>query len=235
MNSSKKPVNRNLKNTPQTGFTIVELLIAMTVFSVMLLVATTGVIQVGRTYYKGITTSKTQEAARGIVNEISQSIQVGAKNEIKPPAADGPNGEKAVCVGNVRYTYLINAQIKQPYDLSSTASPGPRSPHALWVDVINNGAACSAPDLNNTSGVPTDGSTDLVASVGRQRELLAANMRLADFKVHEVNSQLVEVKARVVYGDHDLTDVSGTCLPTGLGGQFCAVSELSTFVKKRLE
>ncbi len=231
-----------LTSKSSSGFTIVELLIAMAVFSVMLLVATTGVIQVGRTYYKGITTTKTQEAARGIVNEISQSIQVGAKNKIEPPGALGPHGAKAVCVGNVRYTYLINAQIKQPYDVSpaALAAGTPTSRHALWVDVRRDGAACKALDLNETIPGETDVTTD-PSSVDRRRELLAANMRLTDFKVSELNSQLVEVRARVIYGDHDLSN-NGTpldysddvCAPTGLGGQFCAVSELSTFVKKRL-
>src|SRR3990172_9120101 len=57
------------------GFTIVELMIATTIFSVILLIVTFGMLQIGRTYYKGITLTKTQNAARSIIDTISQDIQ----------------------------------------------------------------------------------------------------------------------------------------------------------------
>ena len=50
----------------QKGFTVLELMIATTVFSVMLLLTTTGMIQIGKVYYKGLVTAKTQDTVRSI-------------------------------------------------------------------------------------------------------------------------------------------------------------------------
>lgn len=63
---------KTIKNT--AGFTIVELMIATVVFSVILILITTGIIQIGKAYYKGIIGSRTQETARKITDEVGRSI-----------------------------------------------------------------------------------------------------------------------------------------------------------------
>ncbi len=61
-----------MKQLKPHGFTIIELLIATTIFSVVLLLAASGLLYIGRLYYKGLTSSATQEAARNIMQELTQ-------------------------------------------------------------------------------------------------------------------------------------------------------------------
>src|SRR5215813_11934354 len=78
---SVHPKLRQRAKAPTTdragGFTILELLIASGVFAVILLVVAVGVIRFSNDYYRGVTASKTQSAARAIMLRVSQSIEFG--------------------------------------------------------------------------------------------------------------------------------------------------------------
>ena len=86
------------------GFTILELMIATTIFSTILLLCTYGLIQIGDTYYKGATTARTQAVARSIMDDIAYEIQYGtAKPQIPSP--------QLVCIGPTRFSATLNAQV----------------------------------------------------------------------------------------------------------------------------
>jgi len=91
----------------QKGFTIIELLIATTVFSVILLVATTGVIRIGQTYYKGIIQARTQETTRAVSEELTRSLQFNGSGVVRFPPPD----DNKICLGNVRYTHHVGVKV----------------------------------------------------------------------------------------------------------------------------
>lgn len=99
------------KNNSQAGFTLLELMIATTIFSVILLLCTYGLVQVGRTYYKGITQTRTQQATSNIMDTITQGIQFGAAE----PGGQLPpsTGSGTFCLGSSQFQYAIG-QIPQP-------------------------------------------------------------------------------------------------------------------------
>lgn len=214
-----------IKNRNQKGFTLVELMIATTVFSTILLLATTGVVNIGKLYYKGITTARTQEAARSIADEVARFIQL-TEGEIK--SFNSPDSQySAVCIGKDRYTYRVDDT--KVGDTDATGLPV----HGLWLDETTAGDSCVAYDFNSGSG---------------GQELLGDNMRLIDFSVREEASDRtkVEVNIGVAYGESGLLTTyeddgsfigpdrsQAQCKSTNVGGSFCAVSTLQTFVKRR--
>lgn len=224
------------KISDSTGFTILELIIATTVFGLMLLVATTGMIQIGRAYYKGTIVAKTQEGTRGVVEDITKTIQFGGNVSIvtdqTPPIvlASGLSSH-ATCIGNQRYTYVVGQRI----------DPKTSAKHALWFDVKKEGALCSPVDLDNAnpsySGGANGGTVD-TTKTSVQRELLSKGMRLAKFSIVDQGTSGATVTVKVIYGEDDLlldkTDPNANCVSSSIGGQFCAFSELTTFVTKRL-
>jgi prepilin-type N-terminal cleavage/methylation domain-containing protein len=206
------------KNAGQKGFTIVELMIASAVFSAILLLLTMGLLAVGRTYYKGVVTSRTQQVSRAILEDVSDSIRFNG-GTVAPSIV--PNGlSRGVCVGGKRYSYELNKQLNE-----GVASQR----HVLVVDDL---ATCSAGSTaqNMSSATPTG------------RELMSTRMRLSAFSVTQVGSgtDLWRITVRVASGEDDLlqdTDGDGvldTCRTLRSGSQFCAVSELSTVVQKRV-
>lgn len=90
------------------GFTIIELLIATTVFSVVLLVFLVAFLRISQIFYKGVNMSRTQEAGRTIVQDISDDLQFDGSS----PIIGAVNGNVGYfCVGNHRYTYYLGQQV----------------------------------------------------------------------------------------------------------------------------
>lgn len=244
------------KKSNQDGFTILELVIATSVFGVMLLLATTGMLEIGRAYYKGITASKTQAITRDIENDISNSIQNGggaetSQHTVTPEYKNKSGFElKAKCVGDTRYSYAIDAKVDSESDPDAKTIR-----HALWIDYKKPGTACNPlnitlddprVDVTWDAGIKAEVYDNDDAAIeaqfkAQQRDLLAANMRLSKFEVQKNDANTgVAVVIRVLYGDDEvINDYTNpdpgddTCLSQKLGGQFCAFSELSTFVQKR--
>ena len=85
------------------GFTIVELMLAMTVLSVLLLAIAMLVIQIGRVYTKGVTLKSLNQVAttmsRDIQNTLNQS-EAGLTQQVKQATKSG-----RLCTGYVSYVW----------------------------------------------------------------------------------------------------------------------------------
>lgn len=197
--------------TDQKGFTIVELMIAIMVFSLLLLVCSAAIIHIGRMYYKGGIVSRTQEATRTVTEDVAQVIQFTSANL---PVSVTSGSTRAWCIGEVRYTFHTTA---------SLGSDTGQSPHVLWKDANPSIGSCSVANLSNTS---------LSGGV----EMVGENMRVPVFEIVQ-NGDLWDVTIRVAYGKEvdGFTDSTyAFCKGVINGGQFCAVSDNQTSVVKRL-
>lgn len=201
------------KHMNQKGFTIVELMIATVVFSSILLLCAFGLLNIGRTYYKGVTSARTQEAARSIIDDIAQSIQFGPGPVYTTgtEAAVGTTGY--YCAGGKRYSY------KRDWQLTGNR-------HVLVVDVP---ATCNG----GVGPQNLDGASPSI--VGGSKELVPRGMRLAHFKVEPAGTDLYKITVHVISGDDDLLNPSREgCSSARAGTQYCATSELITTVQKRV-
>lgn len=216
------------------GFTLVELLIATTVFSVILLVAAAALIQVGRMYYKGVITSKTQNVARSVTDDVSRSIQFSSGNLTTASSGSNPLIQ-AICSGNTRFTYVVGAQVDNNA-VSGTYNQDNRTMrHVLWQDEI--GTEQCGNDLPN---LLLDNPYAEAANSDRNgRELLENGMRLQTFSVQPQSgsSDSFNVDIGVIYyADKDLLDDFNNptaCKGSLVGGQWCAISNLNTVVYSR--
>lgn len=213
-------IRKNIKN--QSGFTILELLIAMSVFTLVLLIATTSIVELGKLYYKTLTAARNQEVARTIMEEISRTAQFD-KEGIKTGHNFGGNVHQ-FCIGDRRYTYEIDSKV------INASSVGLRS------EEFSSDSTCARPGADSSG-------TQLLAQGMRLISLDVNNASARD-------SYRITVK--VAYADNDLlshypnnandstppsagwvpSDVQ--CRPGIPGSSFCAVNQLDTTVKKRL-
>lgn len=210
-------------NRKSSGFTVIELLIATAVFSVVLVVVTGGILQISRLYYKGVTSANTQNTARAVTDVIAQAIQFGGGNVVPTTAgAATPTSPKVFCIGNQRFTYDLGWQVKD-------SSPNASKHQALHALVQDSYAGCTSSTTQPLNVATVSG-----------RELLSPNMRLSKLTVTPMGGNLYRVEVRIVYGDDDLLKApqdgnSTTCVNENAGTQFCAISELSTVVTKRVQ
>lgn len=222
-----KKVNRD----KQSGFTIIELMISTTIFSLVLMLCLAGILQITKMYYRSVTQNKTREVARSITDEIgesirfsSQTVQIGS-GVAGPQVNDlGAEDTGYFCIGQKRYTFAIDRQVK-PTPASSTK----QKKHALWVDKLGD---CSGP-LDLDEDIPSAEGQDLVPE----------NMRLYSLSVSNTDPTrgVYKISVGVAYGDDDLLSpkpASGptelTCEGAFVGSEFCATTSLDVTVQKRL-
>lgn len=222
----------NTNSSRQRGFTIIELMIATAVFSTILLVVLTAITQIGRMYYKGLTTSQTQEVARTVLDRISQEVQFSGQAGTPITVTAGPNG--LICIGKSRFFFIIN-KLSHP------------SQHALWADTDNDNTGCTAVTLNAFVANANTANPTAVGNNGS--ELLADGMRIVVLNATTGANNLWAINVKVVFGADDLIeaiDATGTtvsqaafpqftvCKGSQIGTQFCAISQLTTTVLKRV-
>lgn len=210
----------------QQAFTILELLIATMIFSVILLLVTTGVLQIGKTYYKGLLQSRTQETARNIINEISQGIQFSGET-VQPTAPSNPAanpyprsggvGKYTFCINGIGYAYVLDRE------LSTAAGPNKVSKTLISFSTPCNGFNPSAHDVATKTG----------------KELLGQGMHLSELNVTDNGNSTYTIRVGIASGEFDLFNTNANGIHhqcrSGAGSQFCAVSILTTTVHKRVK
>jgi type II secretory pathway pseudopilin PulG len=208
----------------ETGFTIVELMIATLVFSMVLMLITVGVLSFTKSYYRGINQSNTQNTARTILEDVAQAVQFSG--DAVTPDLGVTNGSHGFCLGNRLYSYLLG---KQLWDAGTPDASLNQSRHVLLMDKAGSCGGENPVDVAN-------------APANRTGELLKPRMRLSKLSIVQVDplgkSDLYKITIRVVYGDDDLlnnpTGPDASCKVSISGSQYCGQAELTTTVKKRI-
>lgn len=220
----------------QRGFTIIELMISTTIFSLILMLCLAGILQITKMYYGTVTQTRTREAARTVVDEIAEAIRFTSQDiQTTPASLTGPEVDLAdesvgyFCIGLKRYTYALDRQMKA--EPSATTK---QLRHAIWQDEVDGLSGCTAPAagfLNEET--PSAGG----------RDLLSENMRLYEMSitVRDEVRKTYDVSIGVAYGDDDLLSPRPVDAPTELtcegafaGVEFCATTNFLVTVQKRL-
>ncbi len=210
-------------NRLAAGFTIVELMIATLVFSVILLIITSGVIHFTTAYYKGINSSTTQNVARNIVDTVAQAIQFSGDMPTKSPII---SPTKWVCIGNQQFTYQLGGQLPTaPYALSQISntvcnSPSPPPPTELLQAHMR--LAQFSVDLLPGDITGTVWTVTAKLAYGDNDLLCAPKSYIGSCAAGAAK-----------LSDAQLAVADVTCKST-TGSQFCDVAGLSTTVKRRL-
>jgi prepilin-type N-terminal cleavage/methylation domain-containing protein len=218
-----------------SGFTVVELLIATAVFAVVLVVAQTSFIQIGHLFYKGVSITQTQDTADHIFQDINGNFQTATA-----VSNSSGNGYTYYCIGNTRYTYQIDREVS-----SSSTSTDPHSSlaakgtYGVLKDVLpGSGSACSTP-CDDTHPPPYTCPTGTV-KLSSPVELLGEKMRVEQFNIASSTStsSLYNVAIVLAYGDQNTliysnpVDLSTVSCQADRTNNFCAVSRINTSVYK---
>lgn len=234
-------VRKTGNTATQEGFTVIELMIATVVFSLVMLVIVFGVLSFSHDYFGGVNSSTMQSTARNVLNSVAESIQFSGTT-ITPTPTTMPSAGNQVffCAGNNVYVYR--------WGLMYTGTPSTTNP-GLYVLP----GSCGAP---STIPVPNG------------KELLSDNMRITALTVSaDSTGRLFTITLGLAYGDSDLlcnfhknggpggcfnsdaantrgglittdplnvTNVSDVGCRQASGSQFCAHAGLSTTVSLRV-
>lgn len=226
----------------EKGFTIVELMLATTVFSVVLMTVTAGILYMTKQYQHSAYVSRTQATATSIVQTVSNAIKYGGSPNVIKRSVVLANDVDADsrCINNREITSVLGRKLVAPTETGVSATS--TSTHTGLL--LRQGSACLSPIV--------PGERSLGA-----KELLANGMRLADFDISQVAgvTGAYEIRVRVVYGEDDLLcsrSVGDSCTNAATqlnaaqikaardleckpfaGREYCSMSELRTLVRSR--
>lgn len=218
----------NRFKTAHKGFTIIELMIATAIFSLVMMIIVASIIQVTKMYYRTNTITRSQEIARGVIEEIGESIRFSNDAiDTSGMIASGPNinvGDSDTgyfCIGSRRYSYAVDRQLKSQNPDSSKKE----RKNVLWVDEPEN---CSGNGPVNFASLDTDNG----------RELLAENMRILKLDIKPIAGlRTYNIDIVIAYGDEDLLEIDNgekLCKIGVPGVEHCYVTKLSVTAEKRL-
>ena len=239
------------------GFTIVELMIALSILSSILIMATVVMINIGALYTKGVNAANLQNTARDITADVSAELQFSGNspfnclfnnpsslpeptyalsttcsaNSVPSGTGIASSGPFAFCIGTTRYTYMLNRE----EGTNPTAPAGETStPHVLWRDTMNNTSSCDPLPITNPDGSVVGSSSD-------GYEMVPDHMRLTRFEIFQQSPDIYTINVWMAYGDNDLVvtapNGSATCNSSSGGiddTQFCAESQITTAVTGRV-
>lgn len=232
-----------VKKISQTrrGFTIIELMIAISILSIILLMVTFVLMNIGELYAKGINVANVQNDTRNIIQNITTSIQYSGtqmqtgSSVVSMITPTGSTNVKlnAICFGDIRFTYATG------FD---------NLPHVLWKDTMAGQGTCEPLDISLSTPIcdpsGTGYTTACLPSVfGSGSELVGPHMHLASLNVipYPFTNNLYFIRVGLVYGSQDLLVGGGTSTVNGnytcnstIGQQFCATSTLSTVAMERI-
>lgn len=205
------------EHSSERGFTIVELMIATMVFSLILTIITAGVISFTTRYYKGVNTSTTQTTARSILDTISQSIQFGTSDI----TTTEPGVKDYFCAGGYNFSFDKGTKYTGT-ELGLYMSPETSGLCAKMSSPPTGGKQLLGKNMRLTTLEVEDVSTNvykITLGVAYGDDDL-----LCSPSVNNCNNNT----ALINFGQSDIQCKSST------GTQFCAVSKLTTVVARRV-
>lgn len=98
-----------IKKLNTQGFTLIELMLAMTIFSAVMVIATVGFIGMNRTFNRGLIRKELSESSQGVAEDVTRVIRnlgvnVSAQNCSSGDADCVPDWS-SVCIGSTRYSW----------------------------------------------------------------------------------------------------------------------------------
>jgi prepilin-type N-terminal cleavage/methylation domain-containing protein len=223
----KNILKHNSCKQNSNGFTIIELMIATIIFSMVLVVLLASFLQIGRMFYKGVSLSTTNEATRTLIEDLVDDIRFSQAPVACDPVLNCTGVKKYFCVGSHRYTYILGTKI------TDTDITNPQSNTMTAGMVRDTIPGCPAPSIGGAE----------------PKQLLGLNMQLNNM-VFIPASNGVFVHAHVVFYGIDnsvfvskipgldtpaeaLTALDANCEGSLFSTQLCAASDIQTIVQLR--
>lgn len=209
------------------GFTLIELMIATSVFSVVLLIAVAGFSQIGRLFYKGVSVTQSQDVASQIGYDLTSSIEGASKISTLTTY----KGMQYICIGKSRYTIDTSRRV----DISNSSAIS-SAQIGMLKDTMSSDGSCAPPCLPTPSSCAS-GEVAWTNPV----ELLGDSMKLENISVTPVaavSGDYYTLSLLLSFGADDLVnyttpgDTSTAECKSDQGGQFCAIGRFNASVNR---
>ncbi|MCA9327208.1 type II secretion system protein [Candidatus Saccharibacteria bacterium] len=214
---------RHSKN--ESGFTIIELMIATLVFSVILTIITMGVLSFTNRYYRGVHESATQNTTRSIIDTISQGIQFGSSGQ--PDISNLASGY--FCVGGSVYMFNTTATKFTGNTATQTGMyVTPMTSDFCQMQPFTGGKQLMGNNMRITY-------LDVTASTVPDTYTVSLTLAYGDAEQFCAKSLPSGCSPNAMYSDANFVGRQDVACKPVSGSQYCAVSRLTTTAQKRVQ
>lgn len=218
----------------QSGFTIIELLLAMAFISVLLLAIAMTVLQIGTSYNRGLTTKAVNQASRAINDELEAGVASARSFSIAPEAGrylNNPAYGGRLCLGT--YSYIWNYGRARAVNHPDLNTFNGSSQQISFVKVSDPSASyCANPSLD----INPSGAVELLQSGDRNLAIHAFSMTTTPTASDaKTGQQLYSVDFTI--GTNDITTLNAdqtSCLPPNVLGTdlaYCSIQQFSIVLR----
>lgn len=222
---------QTVRNKSDSGFTLIELMLAMTFLASILLFSTLAFVQALNTYNKGLTIKQINETGRALTADLNRSAN-GAKS-LAISAAPNGKSPQFMCIGKTAYIWNIEGGAgSRTYVFSDTGQP-------ISIVRTNESVDARMEGYCMDSG-PTQINRSKVSSlVGNQASVLDVSIAQPDLTPSNDSLNVPLVRFTITIGTNsndgaiDPFKPGGSTYwqcPAGNVGSFCSVGTYSTTI-----
>lgn len=230
-----------------TGFTLIELMLAMSFVGMLLLAIAVTTIHMMNTYSKGITIREVNQAGRTITEDMQRSIATAAPFQVQPIKTGGSSdtGDSMyvnragrggrLCTGAYTYAWNYGSALRNDGDRYNRYDGEGNEVTADSIRLVKvtdmGGALCMNPDATINS---TNAKELLVA--GDRDLAVQGDLTVVPGSVDEVSNQAVYAITLTI-GTNDQTQLNianAACRPPSEGNgneDFCAINQFSIIAR----
>ncbi len=236
-------MNQNNKQPQHNGFTLVELMLAMTFIAVMLVAVAACVIQISTIYNRGITLRQVNQSGRSLTDDMTRVVNQSNPFSLTTNFINQPYGGR-LCTGT--YSYIWNTA-KGMTDASRKKYTTPSS-EIRFVRIADDGAQyCRDPaggvSPNRQSPIPNSIATDLLSGDDRGLVIHSFSIGPSDTETTVYNSAIGQRLYTITFLlgtdataalDYDSVSGQASCKPPSDGDSnltYCSVNQFSFTVR----
>ncbi|HEX6462361.1 MAG TPA: hypothetical protein VFZ58_03795 [Candidatus Saccharimonadales bacterium] len=198
----------------KSGFTVIELMLAMAFLAFVLLFVVTALLQMMRTYNKGLIYKEINQAGRTISEELVRNLRTA-----KPGSVNIQQQTKGrLCIGGQTYAWNTGSSDQNKYT--------DNTPVAGIIRVTDTGGSLCTETSGVLADIPRTETTDLAGGA----------VQMQRFSLQQADGGNISIITMFLSttGENAPTIEAGEIIcPAGSAGEFCAVADLSTTVTTR--
>ncbi len=222
------------KHSIRAGFTIIELMLAMTFVSFLLMAVALITVQVGNTYNRGLTIKSVNQAGRDVSDSLRRDIRAAKHSDIRFVAQTtaGAQNLNRLCLGHVSYIWNYGRAI---YENSARTYSDNGRPIVLARVNDASGAYCTQVGGAYPATVTRAAGSDLL-----EAESLDMALHQFTFSPIVVDAASAQAAYHIAFtvgtNDQSVIDTSNQqCRPPEGGGEanfdFCAINRFETVIR----
>lgn len=224
-----------MSHNSKAGFTLIELMLAMTFIAVLLVAIAMTTIQISNIYNKGITLREVNQAGRSVSSELQQSIASSVPFDVTPKSDNSPatetsryvvrDGGGRLCLGNYSYAWNYGKALVGGVGAPAIYNRYDNNTPVRFAKVEDAGGALCA-DVNTS--VPLAKASELLST--GDRELVLHSFSIAETASDpSINQALYAITMVIGTNDREqLTTDNTSCKPpsSGVGNEdYCSVNQ----------